>query len=236
MKLQLSRRSAGKSLADLLVVAALIPLAFAVFVGCYNSRHSEYSPRVKCAANLKSIGQALLLYSNENRGAFPRTRYVRGPDVIPTWGTGAASTNPFGETGPRPNDVTAALYLLLTTQDITSEVFTCPSSNAERWDFAGAANTASNWSNWNGRDGILQNLSYSYQNPYPDDAAVKAGFKFNSGVGAEFALAADLNPGVSDNGENVLAVTPLDDANTMKQAIVRTTMAMVSTSCLVMGM
>jgi prepilin-type processing-associated H-X9-DG protein len=217
MKLHPSRRSAGKCLTDLLVVAALTPLATAAFIGCYRGHSREPSARVKCAANLKSIGQALLLYSNENKGAFPRTRYVGGPTVIPTWGTGAPSAQPFPDNGPLPNDVTAALYLLLTTQDIIPEVFVCPSTNADRWDFGGGANTAANWSNWNGLDGIRRNLSYSLQNPYPDDAAVEAGFKWNSGVGAEFAIASDMNPGTAGANENVLAVNASSSAAAMKQ-------------------
>src|SRR5829696_4573159 len=80
--------------------------------------------RMACASNLKQIGLAILLYSNENRGHFPRAFYARGENVIPTWGSGATSADPF--TGPQPNDVTAAMFLLLRTQDITPEVFTCP--------------------------------------------------------------------------------------------------------------
>ena len=72
---------------------------------------------------------------NENKGAYPRTRFVTGEVVKPVWGTGAPATQPFAADGPEPNDVTAALFLLLRTQEITPEVFTCPSSQAERWDF-----------------------------------------------------------------------------------------------------
>jgi prepilin-type processing-associated H-X9-DG protein len=53
----------------------------------------EVSTRVQCAGNMKQIGLACLLYSNENKGAYP-------PDL----GT------------------------LLKTQDITPDVFICPSS------------------------------------------------------------------------------------------------------------
>jgi prepilin-type processing-associated H-X9-DG protein len=58
------------------------------------NRARETANRVKCASNLKQIGSAILLYSNENRGAYP-------PD----------------------------LKTALATQDITSDVFVCPSSN-----------------------------------------------------------------------------------------------------------
>lgn len=58
------------------------------------NRARETANRVKCAANLKSIGQAMLLYANENRGKYPAT---------------------LGE--------------LIIKEDITPEVFVCPSGN-----------------------------------------------------------------------------------------------------------
>ena len=60
-------------------------------------RAREPANRVKCASNLRQIGQAIQMYANGHGGRFP-----------PTLGT------------------------LLLTEDITSEVFVCPSSNDER--------------------------------------------------------------------------------------------------------
>src|SRR5205085_5450651 len=115
------------------------------------------------------------------------------------------------------NDVSSAFFLLMRTQDITSEVFTCPSSNAEKWDFGGGANTALNWSNWNSTAGVLKNLSYSYENPYPDQNAVSSGYKLNTSISAEFAVASDINPGTSGTNDNVLAVGTTSSARDMKQ-------------------
>jgi prepilin-type processing-associated H-X9-DG protein len=82
---------AGISLggAALLLMLASIPILLPSL-----NRAREVANRVKCAANLKQIGLALQLYSNENRGRFPD-----GPEG------------------------------LLLTQDITPEVFVCPSTN-----------------------------------------------------------------------------------------------------------
>jgi len=218
-------RRLGFTLVELLVVIGIIALLISILLPSLN-RARETANRVKCASNLRQIGQAIMLYANDNKGNYPRTTMgtTQGFTFNPTWGTGSTSTDPFlGTSIPSANDVTAALYLLLRTQDITPEVFTCPSSNAEKWDFGGGANTAQNWSNWNGTTGIARNLSYSYQNPYPSTNAISAGFKLNNSITSEFAVASDINPGAPGDGDvggsndNVKAVTSTSTSRDMKQ-------------------
>ena len=116
------------------------------------------------------------------------------------------------------------MFLLLRTEEITSEVFTCPSSNAEKWDFGGGSNTALNWTNWAVNSTMIPNinadyhahLSYSYQNPYPDTVAVSGGFKLNTSISSEFAVASDINPGTTGNNDNVLNVQSTSSTSQMK--------------------
>jgi prepilin-type processing-associated H-X9-DG protein len=80
-------------------------------------RSRESANRVKCASNLKQIGQAVLLYADAHRGELP--------DSIATLGR---------------------------SEDLVTEVFCCPSSNAEKaasWDALAA-------------DGSAKVLSYQY--------------------------------------------------------------------------
>ena len=100
---------------------------------------------------------------------------------------GRDAPDPFADDGPGPNDVTAAMFLLLRTQDLTTRVFVCPSdAYANPLEF-GPGKTALDKSNFPGR----QTLSYAMANPYPTPAAVEAGWRWDNAAGAEYALMAD---------------------------------------------
>jgi len=209
-----ARTPHGFTYVELLVVLVLIVLGIALLLPT-TTRTNCGSNRTKCASNLRQIGQAMLLYSNDSHGGYPHTRVSAEPVRTPTFGTGVAATQPFDPDGPADNDVTAAMFMLLRTQDITAEVFTCPSTNTERDDYGGGTNAPINRSNFTD---FKKNLSYSFQNPYADQSAIEKGWKFNNTLGAEYAIAADLNPGTAGNGDNVLVMTTTSSAADMKSS------------------
>jgi prepilin-type N-terminal cleavage/methylation domain-containing protein/prepilin-type processing-associated H-X9-DG protein len=177
------------TLIELLVVIGIIAVLLGILLPAVEHvRHQGYID--KCASNLRQIGMAVSMYANENQGNYPRTLY--DPAMPLTTGTGINAPDPFQAGGPAVNDLTAAPFLLLRAEHLPTEIFICPYNDDTNYtvDMADPSKQ-SNFTDWK------KNLAYSFANPYPPVAVANAGYRLTNHLRGDFAVAADLNPGVT---------------------------------------
>jgi prepilin-type N-terminal cleavage/methylation domain-containing protein len=197
------------TLIELLIAIGIIALLLGLLLpAAEHVRHQAYID--KCASNLRQIGLGLITYENENAGNYPRTIY--DPTAPLTIDTGINADDPFKPGGPSANDLTAPLFLLLKTEKLPTVLFICPYNDDTEY--------VADSSNLTGRSNFTaykKNLAYSFANPYPSPAAATASYRLSNKLTADFALAADMNPGV-DIHSNVFLATSTSPKAQLQQA------------------
>lgn len=206
-----TRRSAGLTLTDVLAVMFLVVVATAITISA-QANLTDREEKILCQKNLAQWGKGMMLYSNENKGSFPRTVYENSGKVTaftqPAKDAGDPNVDPYNnKVKPAPNDITAAVFRMAVTQMMQPEVFVCPATDDEVDGGSFPLRSRMNFSS-------PYHLSYSFVNVYPTADAIGKGFKtFITAFNSDFAIASDLNPG----GEGLVKLKPISPMSEMQK-------------------
>ena len=179
----------GLTLLEVFVILAIIATLLAIFKPT-SSRVKVMARRVVCAANLKGLGIAMIVYAEDYNGCFPQL-----PGAGP-WSKelGFNYDNPIpdftGAHADTPRTITSSLYLLVRYADVSPRNFVCQESTqiefkgknpkhldpVELWDF--------------GPD-PCKHVSYCMQNPYGK-------YPLCASLPSKFVVAADMSPWFKD--------------------------------------
>jgi prepilin-type N-terminal cleavage/methylation domain-containing protein/prepilin-type processing-associated H-X9-DG protein len=111
-----NRRSGGFTLIELLVVIAIIAILAAILFPVF-AKAREKARQISCASNLRNLGTAILMYTQDYDEQFPLAAYATSGFAFTTW---HELTDPYAK---------------------NKDIWRCPSSQVSRTDAGGQPTT-----------------------------------------------------------------------------------------------
>lgn len=177
----------GFTLIELIVVIAIIAMLLAILMPSIG-KPKLIAMRIICETNLKGLGTAMTVYSNDYDDNYPQLPgtgpwskelgfdfFLEKPDFKP--GSTQANTT---------RTIPASWYLLVKYADVSCRGFVCPVSDQEEFDGRNPQNRDF-VDLWDFGPNPYKHISYAIHNPYGK-------FPANARRPESFAVAADMNP------------------------------------------
>ena len=131
------RRLKAFTLVELLIVIGIIALLIGILLPSLSTARA-HAMRIKCAANLRTLGQVVTQYANENKGWIPRDYSYGNPqhrfwaDLFARMMNYPMPPLPAGGAGSASYDATLPPYFA------TMEMYQCPAFPDDRQTIAAA--------------------------------------------------------------------------------------------------